>query len=176
VVLALVYVLTTAPKESNMNNFRRTRVMRPRDHDFAPRSSLRPEALLVPRNGEGDAANAFVGNATLTALILRIFQNNITPANTDIASGYTEATWTGYTALTLAAASWTVTEANPTTCAYAQQTFTSSAGAQSQACYGYYMTRTTGGRIAVAERFTDGPYTIVNNGDQIKVTPNITFA
>ena len=30
--------------------------------------------------------------------------------------------------------------------------------------------RATSGRIAYAERFSDGPYNIVNNGDQIKIT------
>jgi hypothetical protein len=37
------------------------------------------------------------------------------------------------------------------------------------------MTRASSGRIALAERFSDGPYQIVNNGDNIRVTPQITF-
>jgi septal ring factor EnvC (AmiA/AmiB activator) len=50
-----------------------------------------------------------------------------------------------------------------------------SAGSQSQNVYGYYVNRTTGNTIGWAERFSDGPYQITNNGDQIKVTPNFTL-
>jgi hypothetical protein len=130
-------------------------------------------SLLVPNNGEGDAAAAFVNKSALSDLVLRLFTNNITPAETDTAATYTEASGSGYGALTLTGASWTVTEGAPTQATYSQQiyTFTGALGN----CYGYFMTRSAGGRIAVAERFSDGPYNVVNNGDQIKVTPQITF-
>jgi hypothetical protein len=135
-----------------------------------------PQALLVPNNGEGDIANGFVGVTTnLTALILRLYKSNTTPAETDTASTYTECDWTGYSSISLTPASWSVTEGAPTRASYSQQTFTSTAGSQNQSVYGYYMTRTTNGRIALAERFTDGPYVIVNNGDQIRITPQIDF-
>lgn len=135
------------------------------------------EVILVPNNGEGDIANGFIGITTnLTTLNLRLYQNNITPAETDTAATYTEATFTGYAAVTaMPTGSWTVVEGAPTRASYPQQTFSSSAGSQNQSIYGYYMTRTTNGRIALAERFTDGPYVIVNNGDQIRVTPQIDF-
>jgi hypothetical protein len=132
-------------------------------------------ALLVPNNGEGDAAGYFVNKQTPQDLVLKAYQNNVTPAETDTSASYTVATFTGYGDITLTGASWTITEGAPTTVAYAQQTFTSSAGSQSQNIYGYYMVRATSGRIALAERFTDGPYSIVNNGDLFKVTPTITF-
>ncbi len=131
--------------------------------------------LLVPNNGEGDGLSYFVNKLAPQDLVLKLYQNNVTPAETDTAATYTEATWTGYSAATLAGASWTVSEGAPTSAAYAQQTFTSSAGSQSQPNYGYFMVRATSGRIALAERFTDGPYTIVNNGDAIRITPNITL-
>ena len=133
-------------------------------------------AFVLVNNGEEDVANGFIGTTTnLTTLILRLFQNNITPAETDVTATYTEATFTGYSSISLTPGSWTVTPGAPTLAAYAQQTFTSSAGSQNQSIYGYHMTRTTNGRLAIAERFTDGPYVIVNNGDAIKVTPNVNF-
>lgn len=131
--------------------------------------------LLVPNNGEGDALSYFVNKSTPENLVLRLFKSNTTPGETDTAGSYTEADFTGYAAITLTGASWTVTEGAPSNAAYAQQTFTSSAGSQSQNVYGYYLTRASSGRIAYAERFSDGPYTIVNNGDQIKVTPTVTL-
>jgi hypothetical protein len=131
--------------------------------------------LLVPNNGEGDGLSYFVNKSTPQDLVLCLFKSNTTPAETDTAGSYTEADFTGYSNISLTGSSWTVTEGAPTSAAYAQQTFTSSAGSQSQNVYGYYMKRTTSGRIALAERFTDGPYQIVNNGDQIKITPTITL-
>ena len=132
-------------------------------------------ALLVPNNGEGDALAAIVGKAAAENLVLRLYTNDITPAETDTAASYTEATFTGYAAITLTAANWTVTEGAPSDASYAQQTFTSSADQTPQSVYGYYFTRVTSGRIAWAERFPSGPYVIANNGDNIKVTPVLTL-
>lgn len=130
-------------------------------------------ALLVPNNGEGDALQYFVNKATPENLVLRLFTNNVTPGETDTAGTYTEASGFGYSALTLTGASWgSPSEGAPSSIAYAQQTFTFT-GALGNV-YGYYLTRSTSGRIAYAERFSDGPYNIANNGDQIKITPTIT--
>lgn len=131
--------------------------------------------LLVPNNGEGDILAYAVNKSAPENVVLCLYQSNTTPAETDTAATYTEASFTGYSNITLTGASWTVTEGAPSNAAYAQQIFTSSAGSQNQSVYGYYLKRATSGRIAWAERFTDGPYTIVNNGDQIKVTPQITL-
>ena len=131
--------------------------------------------LLVPNNGEGDALAAVVGKTAAENLQLRLYQNNITPAETDTAATYTVATFTGYADITLTASSWTVTEGAPSEAAYPLQTFTSSADQTSQSIYGYYFTRVTSGRIAWAERFPAGPYAIANNGDNIKVTPKYTY-
>jgi hypothetical protein len=138
---------------------------------------VRPQmALLVPNNGEGDIASGFIGTTTnLTVPILCLYQSNTTPAETDTTATYTEATFTGYSNISLASGSWSVVEGAPTRASFAQQTFTSSAGSQNQSIYGYFLKRTTNGRIMLAERFTDGPYTIVNNGDQIKITPQVDF-
>ena len=134
--------------------------------------------LLVPNNGEGDALQYFVNRAAPENLILRLWKTpDISPSETDTAATYTEANWTGYAAKTLTGATWGApTEGAPTSIAYALQSFISTAGAQSQTNYGYYMTRATSGRIALAERFSDGPYTIVNLNDEIKVTPIIEAA
>jgi hypothetical protein len=105
---------------------------------------------------------------------LKLFKNNITPAETDTAATYTEADFTGYVATTLAGAGWTITPGAPTEAVFAEQSFTSSAGAQSQNVYGYYVIEAVSGFIQWAERFTNGPYLIQNNGDVIKVTPKFT--
>lgn len=127
--------------------------------------------LLVPNNGEGDALDAFVGKTLPSALIMKLFTNNITPAETDVAATYTECAIAGYAAKTLAAAGWTTTEGNPSNTAFAVQTYTLTAGGD---VYGYYMVRTTGGRIALAERFTGAPFTLPGGGGTITITPQIT--
>lgn len=106
---------------------------------------------------------------------LKLFQSNTTPGETDTTATYTEATFTGYAEKTLTGASWTVTNADPSEASYAAQTYTSSAGSQNQSVYGYYVTNSAGTVLLWAERFTDGPYTIVNNGDTITVTPKFTL-
>lgn len=127
--------------------------------------------LVVPNNGEGDALDAFVGKALPSSLVLKLYSNNVTPAETDAAAAYTECAISGYSAITLTPGSWTTTEGAPSETAYAQQTFTLTAGGD---VYGYYMTRSGGGRIALAERFTSAPFTLPSGGGTVKVTPKIT--
>jgi hypothetical protein len=131
-------------------------------------------ALLVPNQGEQIALEALLNKTAPQDLDLCLFKNDVTPGETDTEATYTVADFTGYATIQLTAASWTVTPGAPTSAAYAQQTFTSSAGSQNQAIYGYYLKQRTSGKLVYAERFSDGPYTIVNNGDAIKVTPTIT--
>lgn len=130
-------------------------------------------ALLVPNAGETDALSFFVAKSNATNLILKLYTNNISPGETDVAGTYTEAAGNGYTALTMNGANWTVTAGAPSLAEYAQQTFTFT-GALGLV-YGYFMVRATSGTIAYGERFTDGPYNVTANGDQIKITPKITF-
>ncbi len=134
-------------------------------------------SLLVPNQGEAIALSLLVnktGTYTQRNLILKLFKSNTTPGETDTEATYTEADFTGYSAITLTGTSWTVTPGAPTEASYAQQTFTSSAGSQNQSVYGYMLVQATDGFLVYAERFSDGPYVIVNNGDAIKVTPKIT--
>jgi hypothetical protein len=126
-------------------------------------------ALVTCNGGELIALKALVNHtAQSTNLTLGLFKSNTTPGESDTLATYTEADFTGYSAVTLTGASWNVAS-NPIT--YAKQTFTSSAGSQNQAVYGYFVK--AGTDLIFAERFTDGPYTIVNNGDKIEVTPSL---
>lgn len=129
--------------------------------------------LVVPNQGETIALEALVGKTAGQNLKLKIFKSNTTPAEGDTEATYTVADFTGYADITLTAANWTATGADPSHIDYAQQTFTSTAGSQNQPCYGYFCTQETSGKLVYSERFSDGPYTIVNNGDNIKITLKI---
>jgi len=131
-------------------------------------------ALVLSNQGEQIALEALVGKVAGQNLILRLFENNYTPVEGTTEVSVVECTFAGYSAITLIAANWVFTAADPSHVDYAQQTFTSNTGSQDKYAYGYYLTQVTSGKLVWAERFTDGPYHIVNNGDAIKVTPVIT--
>jgi hypothetical protein len=131
--------------------------------------------LRIPNVGEGKMLEHVLNKTAPENLVLRLFQNDVTPADTDVAGTYTEATFTGYSAITLTGSGWTVTTGAPSEAVYAQQSFTSTAGSQNQTVYGYYVTQATSGVLMWSERFGTS-YTIQNNGDTIKVTPKFTAA
>lgn len=130
-------------------------------------------ALLVPNTGEVIALSLLVNKTSPENLVYRLFATNITPAETDTAGTYTEAAGGGYSALTLTGASWTVTGGAPSNAAYAQQTYTFTGALTTNATiYGYYVTQATSGTLVLAETFTS--FTPAANGDNIKLTPQIT--
>jgi hypothetical protein len=129
--------------------------------------------IVVQNNGEGDALEYFVNRAAPQNLVLRLYTNNITPAETDTAGTYTEAAGFGYASITLTGASWGApSEGAPSSIAHAEQTFTFT-GALGNV-YGLFCTRASSGRIALSERFAGAPVVVTNNGDTIKVTPQVT--
>jgi hypothetical protein len=138
-------------------------------------------ALLVPNQAEHRMISMIV-NATTAQnqnLSLRLFKNNITPASTDVLADYTESTFTGYAAVTLTSGSWTVTAATsgaPATATQTSATTFTCTGTTSELTYGYYLLQTAGTGLMWAERFSDGPYTIANNGDKVILTPSITLS
>lgn len=109
-------------------------------------------------------------------LKLKLYSSNTSLSVTTVIGDLTEATFTGYAEKTLTGASWTVTSASPAVASYAQQEFTSTAGSQNQSIYGYVVTNSAGTIALYGETFTDGPYTIVNNGDKIQVTLSFELA
>ena len=131
-------------------------------------------AGVLVNQGETIMLEALINKTAPQSLVLKLFKNNITPVEGDTEAGYTEADFTGYASVALTPGTWTTTSGAPSDVTYSQVVFTSSAGAQNQNVYGYYIIQTSSGKLVAAERFADGPYNIVNNGDQIKVTPKIT--
>lgn len=132
-------------------------------------------ALLVPNVGEAELLKRMLNFSAADNCVLKLFTNDVTPAEGDTVATYTEADFAGYAAATLTGASWSVA-GDPTEASYAQQTFTRSSTGTAQSCYGYFVTNLAGTILLWAERFTDGPYTVTNNGDNIKVTPRIQLA
>ena len=114
--------------------------------------------------------NTFPANKNLT---LKLFCNNITPADTDTTATYTEATGGGYAAITLTNGSWTVSNVGGIEqAAYALQTFTFTGPLTTNTTiYGYYIIDAAVSPNVVTAQLLNAPFTPVNNGDKQQVTP-----
>lgn len=131
-------------------------------------------AGVLVNQGETIMLEALVNKTAPQTLVLKLFKNNYTPVETTTEADVTEADFTGYASVSLTPATWATTPGAPSDVTYPEQTFTSSANQAAQSIYGYYLVQTTSGKLVAAERFTNGPYSIQNLGDAIKVTPKIT--
>lgn len=129
-------------------------------------------ALNVPNTGENIALEALVNKTAPQNLVLKLYQNNITPSDTDTAGTYTEATFGGYSAATLTGASWEAASAGTITYG-SQQTFTCN-GSTPNSIYGYFVVQATSGTLVYSERASGAPLSVTNNGDAVKITPTIS--
>lgn len=129
--------------------------------------------IKVPAAGEIAMLKDALGKTTPAALTLKLFVNDITPGDSDVAGTYTEMSTLGYASKSLATATWAVAANGAVAQAtYAAQTWTFTAGA-AVTVYGYYVV----GADAVirwAERF-DVPFSAQYTNDTITITPQFTF-
>jgi len=115
-----------------------------------------------------------LNNASPGNVNLRLYNNNVTPSETDTLSTYTESTASNYTAIVLAGGSWTVSSGSPNgaTATYPQVDFNFSAA---DTIYGYFVTTSGGGNLLWAERFSSSPFTLPGSGGTISVTGRISL-
>lgn len=121
---------------------------------------------------------ALYGNAGSENLSLRLFKNNITPADSDVAGTYTVADFTGYSNVTLtssqSAGTWAVPTAvsNKATSTYGTNaTWTATSD---QTVYGWYMLFSSSGIIAASQAFAGGGKALVGaNSDQLTIVPRL---
>lgn len=130
-------------------------------------------ALVVPNQAEAIMLKAALNHTAPQNLTLKLFSSNTTPAETDTELTYTEVSGGGYAAISLTATDWTFTEGAPSEASHLQKTFSFTGSVGN--VYGYYVVQATSGKLMWAERFTDGPYNIQNNGDAVKITLKITL-
>lgn len=130
-------------------------------------------ALNFPDTGENIALEAVVNKTAGQNLVLKLYSNNITPSDTDVAGTYTEATFAGYSAITLAGASWNAAAGGSITYS-AQQTFTRSSTGAPENIYGYYCVQAVSGTLVYSERDAAAPFAVTNLNDAVKITPSIS--
>jgi hypothetical protein len=102
---------------------------------------------------------------------LRLFENNHTPASTDVVSAYTQPTDVDYAAIPLPGSGWSVAvAAGVVKATNAGGTFTFAAGAT---VYGYYLSDSGNTIFGGAELFSSGTITVPSGGGTLTVTVEI---
>lgn len=130
--------------------------------------------LRMVSRGENVVLTRYLaGNMTL-----RLFTTDVETGRTTeelealVVGDFTQATFTGYSAITLTGGSWSTVSDDPSRATYAQQTFTCSGGS-SQNVYGYHVTDPNDSNaLAWYEQF-DGPV-VIASGDSLRITPQLT--
>lgn len=108
--------------------------------------------------------------ATPENLILRVFKNNITPASTMTVGDFTEATFTGYLAVTLTSADWTISHDGTFAFATASSGVMFAASATTdETVYGYYITGVSSQVLYWAQAFP-AAFRVYNLGDAVTPT------
>jgi hypothetical protein len=131
-------------------------------------------AVVFTQAGEVIALQNIVNYAAPQTLVLRLYSNNQTPTSLDSASNYTELSGYGYSSVTLVPNSFSFNTGTPCTATYPQISFTFTGAAGY--IYGYFVTQASSGNLVFANRFSNAPIQIANNGDQIRVTLTIQIA
>lgn len=131
--------------------------------------------LVFCSSGESRILDLLLNKTTQEDYLLALFTNSFVPGKPTGLGSLAEATGGGYARATMPnPSSWSVVASNANGLAqatYPQRswTFTASIGN----IHGYYFVGSTSGRLIYAEKFTDGPYSIVRSGDIINITPSI---
>lgn len=125
-------------------------------------------AIVFTNAGEAIALRNIVNNTPPETLVLKLYTNNLTPSKIDTATDYTELVGYGYSAVTLTTSSYVFTPGDPSTAAYPQISIVFSGAAGN--IYGYFVTQAVSGTLMFANRFSNAPINIANNGDEIRIS------
>lgn len=125
-------------------------------------------ALTVPDVGERALLDMALSDASPNSQQLKLY-SAVSPAigESSVAGDFTEATFTGYSAKTLARATWgaAATNTGTTSKTYPQQSWSPTT---SQTILGYYITETTVGDLLWAEAYASSRALV--NGDTLNQT------
>ena len=129
-------------------------------------------ALLVPDAGEVAMLDMLLGTATPEAQTLKLYTNNYDAVEGSVAGSFTEATGSGYSAKSLARATWNAASSagGVSSKTYPAQTFNFTG---SITIVGYFVVGATSGTILWAERLYSGAGQVFANGDSLTVTPKL---
>lgn len=131
-------------------------------------------ALKIPTEGEQE----LLTRQLATDVVLRLYENDYTPTDSDTVSDYTELTEAAYSPITLTGGSWTISHDSTKAVAdYASQDFVLGTGiATGFDVYGYYITNSAGTVLLWAERFDTTAEFTAGDDPVIRIEPRITYA
>lgn len=132
-------------------------------------------ALILPTVGENKCLEFMLGVSTPGDQTLKLFVNDVIPADGDTATTYTEMSTLDYAAKTLTKSNWVVAQnAGVAEGVYPTQTWTFTAGT-AVTVYGYFVIDSTSGVLLWSERFASSKL-VQFTGDQIIMAPKITLS
>ncbi len=133
-------------------------------------------AIVIVNQGEED----FIDALSAVNYTVRLFTNDVTDGLSQSQidaldeGDFTEATFAGYSGKALTGGSWTTTPGDPAAASYATQSFVRTSTGAPETIYGYYVTRTSGGRLQWFE-YLNSPVGIEFVDEYIQVTPRFTL-
>lgn len=110
--------------------------------------------------------------------VMHLFTNDVldglTPGEVGLldSSDFVDASFPGYSSVTLASASWVFTDGDPSMGVYPAQTFTRSSTGAAELVYGYYFTRATGGAMRGFRQWS-APKTLEFADEALTITPSM---
>jgi hypothetical protein len=108
--------------------------------------------------------------------VLHLYQNDLTPGDSDEVGDYTECDFDGYLSINLGAWSVPTTVSGKAYIAEATKVFVCTGNTTPNDVYGYYVTNYAGTELLWAQRFTSPPIPITEADDAISVTPTFTLS
>lgn len=133
-------------------------------------------AVVIPNAAEVIWLANIVGKtASATPLVLKLFSNNLTLANSTVAADFTVVAGGGYANLTLTAGSWSTTPGSPSSITHPSHIFTFTGPTSAPGTiWGYFIVDNNGVIWAAEKRVA--AFTPAVSGDTLTVTPAITMA
>lgn len=119
---------------------------------------------IVPNQSKNDFLQAVISGTAMNGWKLRLFANNATISATTVLADLTEATFTGYAAVTTA--TWpapALDGSNRGSSLNTQGQFTPTAGGGSGNIYGWYLTNSGGTVLYAVEKFASSPITVAQS-------------
>lgn len=137
-------------------------------------------SIMIPDEGKIVLLESILFGPSSDEMSLRLFKNNITPAEGDVLATYTIANFTGYASVTLAATDTISTWAAAAIASHiAFSTYQTDAvftiGASTQTVYGIYFVGVFSNKVIFSQAFPSPKVLDFATADTLTITPVIEF-
>ncbi len=135
--------------------------------------------LKIPDVGEIEILKQILGQAggvPLEGLTIRLYQNDVTPSDTDTLATFTECNFSGYVEQSLLNWSPPATVNDKAESQADAVSYTHDGGPTSNQVYGYFVTDSAKTILYYAERDPAAPRSMAGAGDKITIAPKFTLS